>query len=205
MSEETTKSVLTFIVGVIVGFLIFYKGCSTSNPSNSADNKDTVIVYKSKDSIKIKDSSPDTVHDTVKIIKRVPIEPDTIIKKDTSKGPHHTVNTTYKDSLLEAKISTDLKGKFLRQDLTYSLLSPQETIKSTDTLLIKDSVHTHSTNTITKDPWQAGIGLEVEGSQTYFDFAPTISIEKDGVQVKYEYNVLNKTHEIGVIKKIDLN
>lgn len=203
MSEGTTRAILSFIVGVIVGFLIFYKGCGTSNP-NGSNKRDTVTVHRSTDSTIIEDPDPDTVLDTIRIVKKIPIEPDTVIIEDTSGGPEHTVNTTYEDSLLKAQVSTELKGEFLRQDLTYSLLSPKETIKSTDTLLIKDSVHTHSTKRIVKDPWTAGFGLEVEGSKTYFDLAPTVSLEKDGVQIKYEYNVLNKTHEIGVLKKIDL-
>lgn len=56
-----------------------------------------------------------------------------------------------------------------------------------------------------QDPWKLGVGVSVEGNQTYFDFAPRISLQKSNIDVGYEYNVLNRTHELSVEKLIDLN
>lgn len=56
-----------------------------------------------------------------------------------------------------------------------------------------------------RDPWKLGFGVSVEGNKTYFDFAPRISVQKSNIDVGYEFNILNKTHEISIEKKVDLN
>jgi hypothetical protein len=181
--------------GIVIGILIFFsfKSCDTKTSTSDIEKvhiRDTITKTKI-----------DTFRDTVKIVRKS--EPDTIIKEIRPDKDYHTVHSKYKDSLLEAKVSTDLKGEFLSQELNYTLKSPREKIVRTDSVFIKDS--TYVKETVTKNPWRIGFGMEVEGSRTYFDFAPAISLEKDGVQFKYEYNVLNKTHEIGIQKKINLN
>lgn len=181
--------------GIVIGMLLFlvFRGC---NKSINTTKTETIRIRDTLTKTRV-----DSFYDTVKIVKRA--TPDTVYKEKKPKQDYHTVHSKYEDSLLKARVSTDLKGKLINQSLNYEVLSPREKIVKTDSVFIKDSVHTKKT--VTKNPWRVGIGMEVEGSKTYFDFAPAISVEKDGVQLKYEYNILNKTHEIGVQKKFNLS
>lgn len=183
------------IIGALITIFLLTDSCNNSS-STTSDSIDT--VFTSSDTIVT--TKIDTIRDTVRIVKQS--EPDTVIKKVRKDKPYHTIETSYNDTLLKAKISTNLKGEFIGQSMDYELISPREKIHRIDTVTIRDSIHTERIKY--RDPWRLGFGVEVEGDKNYFDIAPSVSLEKDGVQVGYEYNVFNKTHEIKILKKIDL-
>lgn len=199
MSRDLRNIVIGAIITSVIFLFFILRGCEGYTPGR--DRSSSTIDTVAHETDTITKTKIDTLRDTIKIVRHS--SPDTIIKRVDSSKSYHTIETSYDDSLLEAKVSTDIRGEFIGQSMDYSVISPREKIFRVDTVLIRDSIHTE--RTITKNPWQLGIGTDIQGSKTYFDFAPVVSLEKDGVQIKYGYNVLNKTHEIGLQKKIDLN
>lgn len=202
LSKEIREEVLDLkglLLILCLLYIIFANTCGTYFTAGGTKDKiDT--VHQSSDTAYI--TKIDSFIDTNTVYKTLP--PDTVktVKYIDSSTSHHIVRSTYNDSLLDIDVSTELKGEFIDQELNYELSSIEKTIHRKDTVKIRDSIHTERTTT--KDPWKLGIGGEIEGSKTYFDFAPTVSLEKGNIQVKYEYNILNKTHEVGLIKKFDL-
>lgn len=194
----------SIIIALLVVYILLAHTCGGFNskiprPTASEVTRDTVSHTKDT----VFSHHTDTVVDTL-LITRSNVIRDTIYMDSSDEFKGHKVHTVYEDSLLEAKVSTQLKGSFIGQNLDYTLLSPRKTINNTDTIRITEETTIEKTRT-RNSKWRLGLGAELQGSRNSFDLAPEVSIEKDGTELSYSYNVLGGTHRIGLEKKIDLD
>lgn len=195
-------SMKSIIILGLVAYIILMHTCSYHHEGDTTGETQKDTVSHSVDSVRLHHT--DTVKDTIKLTK-ADIEPDTVyITEEDSSSPEHEVRTSYKDSLIKADVSTKLIGKFKGQSLDYELLSPRKTITNTDTIKITESTTVERTKKDKRAKWLLGAGLELDGSRSSFDIAPQVSLERDGVEISYSYNVLRKSHRIGLEKKFSL-
>jgi ribosome-binding factor A len=122
---------------------------------------------------------------------------DTVPKSDTE-----AIDSIFKyesiveDSMLSGVIVSNVNGVLVSQDFTYTTKFPKY-IK-THTI---DSVTT--TVTVEEAKNYLSIGGEIGGSQTSFNISPRISFyTKKGFTYSYRYGIIDRSHNVGVSKRI---
>ncbi len=184
------------IIIVLFLLILFLQFCNrTVNPGESE-----IIIEHTIDSVFIPGKTdtlfyPDSIPYEVKVKEYVYLE-----KIDSSTGSISKVYTNpVEDSLISGTITTEINDscKITNQTLSYTPKFPKYILR-TDTLKISEET------TILKQNTKVFGGLEIGGSGNQFNFGPKVSIlTKKDLLYSYNYDVINRTHNISFVYKIN--
>ena len=106
--------------------------------------------------------------------------------------------TEIKDSLLKGTITSHVDGVLVDQDFNYVPLFPKY-ITRTDTMIIDRT----ETSVLRRN--YIALGAEIGGSATSVNVSPKISLDtKKGYIYSYRYGLLDKTHNVSIVKKFNI-
>ena len=190
------------IIAGLILYIVFLQQCSgnrkdcpeivnTSSDTTRTTYVDTIPFY---DSIPRYFDVPIPVYTTVDSIVY-----DTLKTGDTSiaiKYPRNVYESEYQDSLIEGIIKITTDGYLVDQHLSYTPLFPKY-IERIDSIVIDNTV------TVAKNKFAVYVGADIGGSANRFDFAPRLTLsDPKGYNYSYRYEVISKSHFIGIDVKI---
>lgn len=188
MRIEAIKTVALMVSLFVIFILSSIKGCDKSCPK--IKDGGTTVVHRTDTIYKY---MQDTVKLTVKI-KEPFIIHDTITKEDLM-----VYNNSYEDSVLTGNIHSISKGTIIKQELSYILKKPLETI-------IKDSVFITKTiivDSTQKAKTQLGIGVQITAPYTMIAAHLYLKSKNNSI-FGLGYDVLNKNYSVQFIKILKL-
>lgn len=171
----------------IIGLLLFMKPVGYNTKSNSSkDTATTKQVFSTtvtitKDTIIYKDR-PYAVYPKPVSTNSISICDDSI----------RVYKNSFNDKYVSINTSDSISGKSLSKSLKYTLKIPKDCVVVTNNITVHDSI-------IKAPKFSIYGGLELAGNNTVFcDLGPYVLVNYRQKQVKYHYNVINKSHNIGV-------
>lgn len=187
MNKDNIPHYVFYIFLSIALLWLFSKSCGTIE--TEVIRNDTVISVKTTIDTVFFPSSP--------IVVKIPVyKHDTIWINDSTF--HNVYNSEFKDSLIEAKIRTEVDGILISNELTYRPLFPKY-INRTDSIFRDIYIPVNY-----KPSSYLFGGLFVKGSKQSFDFGPSLGYAHGkGMIVQYGYHILNNEHTIGISKRIN--
>tara|TARA_R110002020_G_scaffold42863_2_gene125060 strand:- start:5882 stop:6478 length:597 start_codon:yes stop_codon:yes gene_type:complete len=194
MKENVSNIKSITIIGLIV-YIIFLQQCY--------NKQSTSIITETTDTTRVTVIDTLPFSDTVKHHIRVTI-PEKITVYDTMFSiVRDTVDTTVytylqnvEDSLLEGLIETKVKGFLISNDFTYTPKFPKYIYRI-------DTIKTKTVVKIEERKFKIGVGAEIGGSQSAFNLSPIVALNTgNGFTYNYRYGVMDKTHNIGIIKTL---
>lgn len=209
MDQENIIRVLIFVVSFFLGVWLCER-CSSSGPGPDQDTSTgTEVIHRSSDTVSR--STTDTVVRTRWKVDTVR-EPDTVYvnrdsqdhqdhQDDQDHQDHREITTEYHRKDLKATVNTRLRGEFLGQDMSYDVLCEDSVITRTDSVFIRDSIHTEKK--IYPDKWRLGLGGFAGGNKNTFGAGPEVSLSDNSMRFGYGYDLVNGTHRISLVKKLD--
>jgi hypothetical protein len=192
MTTDKIKNWIIIALFGIVGILLFLSQCSTKKVVTTSKPEITEhTVYQ----IKV---FRDTIfkHDT--ITKHIIVYNKSNLDGVVVEQHNDTTLITRElaDSNMTAVFKTKLKGDLIDQTFDYKLKIPTKIIIRIDSTITKtDSVFIRS-----KEQSKFGlyVGGLVGGNATQFNFGPYLQIAYKRVSYMYDYDLINKTHNIGI-------
>lgn len=175
---------------VLVVFLLLLRQCSPKEVIKEVKTTDTITTIRIDTIV----PSPKIV---TKIIKKfIPIKIDTL-HENIDGIDHINLKKTFIDSLIDSNLvikwKDEIKGEFINKEISYKLFVPKYITKTITNTITK-------TDTVFK-PYKFSIigGLEIGGNETSFaTIKPFIGVNIKKLNLLYGYNLLNKTHNVGV-------
>lgn len=177
------------IIAILILLGLFISQC----PSPKVEIKSETTVIEKIDTVRI--------YDTVQ--KKIPIYikvPEVIYLKDTL-GDSIKLNrysNNIEDSVIKGEIVSEIDGTLINQTLNYKLKVPQ--------LVIRDSIFTTIEKIILENQNKTFIfaGFTTGGSKTSFNFGPNIGLYSKDYLCSYNYDIINKNHNISFSKRFNL-
>ena len=176
--DNFIKHTKSFVILLLVVYIIFLQECS---PKKDVDSTDVEIIHTTTvDSIYIRDTLYLASH-TVSI--------DTVyINNDTLNRYENIVE----DEMIKATITSDIDGVLVNQDFKYIAKFPQY-IHTSDTVRITE----------TKPYTMLWLGGELGGNENTFNVSPVLGLtNKKGNSYFYRYDIVNKTHNVGLTRTL---
>ena len=172
--------------------LVLLNKCNNDNPTTGEDkiiSSDTVRVFTQ--------GKTDTIEvERVRIVYRDKAPETFIAEVDTSGDTVKTYTTSFSDSLLEAVVTSKVKGQLLSTNFEYLPLYPKY-ITRVDTF--KQSV----INEIEKPRRRIYGGAIFGANSTNFSLQPTLLIQgKKKLCFTVGYDLLNKTYHVGGFSRL---
>ena len=183
------------VITALILLGLFISQCPTPTPIIKTTS-DTNIVY-STDTVRIYDTT--TKYIKVFINKPIPI----YFPVDSNPNDSILVNkyeNTFEDSILLGNTNIIVEGKLLENSFNYKLKIPLQ-------VRITDSIFTtiNTTHTVQDKRLHILLGAESGGNLTSFDFKLIGGIHtKDNWNFFYNYGLLSKSHNVGIMKSIPL-
>lgn len=193
----TLENIKWLTIAGLILYIILLQQCS----GGSSDCQDATVTTKTVTSL-IKGDT-----DTIEIPVDRPIYitvgiPTPTVVTVTSDSGDIAVNqyvTEINDSLIEGTITSKVDGTLIAQHLDYIPLFPKY-ITRVDTLVVD------RTTTVVKKKNYLGIGAEIGGSSSSFNVSPIVSLTtKKGYIYNYRYGLLDKTHNIGIVRRLSFS
>ena len=188
------KGKIQIAVIVILAILLLFKSCT------STEIPDPKVKIETITSLKVETK---TFYDTVRIFHdsvRITDIDVTHVHYDTIKELN-IYDSPFEDSLISGSIYSEIDGVLVAQNFTYVPKFPKYIIQKDSIFITRtDSV----INTILEPKkLKVFVGLEVGGNKTTFNLGPKISfLTKKDILIDYNYDVINKTHNVGFNKKL---
>jgi len=182
---------------IIIGlgiYILFLQQCGDNQPCEDTVTTTIDTVYKQgrSDTTFIEVEKP--------IYIRVEIPVPTTITVNTPEGPLEVreYTSSISDSLISGTIVSQVDGVLVSQVLNYVPLFPKY-INRVDTFIVD------RTNTIVKQKNYIGIGAEIGGTSATVNVSPKLSlVTKKGYIYSYRYGLLDKSHNISIVKKFNI-
>lgn len=185
MKRET----LLLLIVVILAFIVFRQCNSSVGDGGGVDlTPDTLYVpgkidtvFFKRDSIVYRYLKPDKAEEVVDAVTG-----------DTSM----LYETNIDDSLITAKIVSNVKGTLLSTNFNYTPKFPKF-ITRVDTFKINTPIP------VPKEKWGLYIGAEIGGNATMFMLQPTLLVKTNkDLQVSAGYDLIHKTYHVGAYTQL---
>lgn len=171
-------------IGVLILIILFMKMCECETIIKAGKGVSDTVTITTSDTV-----WADSI--VYKFLPSVAPKPkDSIIVHNVVDMGACQYYRFYSDSLTDSNVTIfykdSVQGWLKWQEISYRLKVP---LKITNTI----------TTTIKTQPkFALFVGGEVGGSQQSFMLSPMLVVRKDGTLVHYSYDILNKTHSVGV-------
>ena len=180
----------------MLSLLLLFQCEKTKEIKNNKEQIDNNVIIKI-DTI-YKSGKSDTIYyPKIKVVTKLlkPIKKEKeieIINNDTI----NSFVTIYSDSSIDAKVISKVKGELLNTKITYVKKFPKF-IHKTDTVIVNNE------KTIIKKKFKIYVGAILGGNENVFLIQPSVILKtKKDVQISFGYELINKTYNIGLFKKI---
>lgn len=189
---DKIKNYTIIALFAIIGVLLLLKQCGNTKVIEKPIIKESEVIKYHIDTVKIHDTiihkdilfSYRNIHDTIFISK---LKGDTLL-----------FSRRFEDSCLILNAKVRFEGKLIDGKFDYKLKVPREII-----------VHRDSTITLLPEPLKQPkialyVGGVVGGNANRFNFGPYLGLSYKNANYMYQYDMINKTHNIGVGIKINI-
>lgn len=188
------NAIISSLIICVLSLLLMFQCEKTKEIKIKNSNAKNDIIIKTDTLYKA--GKLDTIYyPKIKIITKVlkpTINEIEIINNDTV----NLFTTVYSDSVLDARIICKVKGELLNTKITYVKKFPKFIYK-TDTVIVNNE------KTIIKKKFKIYVGAILGGNENVFLIQPSVILKtKKDVQISFGYELINKTYNIGLFKKI---
>ena len=174
------NKIKNYVIVLLLLYIVFLQECNGTK-DNNRDNHNIDTVYTSTiDSVYVLD----TIYLTTSTVSI-----DTVYINNDTIGRYEN---EVEDELLKATIISYVDGTLVNQDFKYIAKFPQY-IHTSDTVRITE----------TKPYTRLWLGGELGGNDKSFNVSPMMGwTNKKGNSYYYRYNIIDKTHNIGLSRTI---
>jgi hypothetical protein len=182
------KDIISSLIIIILGFIVLRQCSGTGTGSDVAPKIDSIYLPGTIDTV---------LFEVEKVVYKY-LKPDTFKQViDLTTGDTSMLyETNIDDSLITAKIVSNVKGTLLSTNFNYTPKFPKF-ITRVDTLKITIPYE------VPKERWGVYAGAIIGGNATVFNLQPTVLVKTDkNLQVSAGYDLIHKTYNVGVYTKL---